>query len=106
MGSNTSSQDQNLISTVQIVVNWVSNLSSKFQLDRTTDEVESTPWWNLGSEMCFSFRYSLLSVFPFFPIFFCFCLFVFFYFFIVTDLGPKNMGPTPSHTREPYNKFI
>ena len=27
-------------------------------------------------------------------------------FFNVTNLGPKNMGPTSSHTREPNIKFI
>ena len=40
MGSNISSRPQNLISTVQIVATWVLNLSSKFQLDQTIDEVD------------------------------------------------------------------
>ena len=40
MGSNTSFQAQNMISTVQIVATWVLNLFSKFQLDQTIDEVD------------------------------------------------------------------
>ena len=38
----TSSRAQNLISTIQLVAIRVSNLSSKFQLDWTTNETEST----------------------------------------------------------------
>ena len=40
LGSNTSSRAQKLISTVPIVATWVLNLSSKFQLDQTIDEVD------------------------------------------------------------------
>ena len=102
MGSNTSFRAQNLIFTVQIVATRVSNLSSKFQLDLTTNEARSIIWWNLGNEMCFSFFFSLLSVFLFSSISFCFC----FCFFIITNLGSKNMGPIPSHTREPNTNSI
>ena len=87
MGSNTSSWVQNPISTIQIVATWVSNLSSKFQLNQTKDEVRSTLWWNLDSEMYFSFLSFLLSVF--------------FIIIIVIDLGPNNMGLALSHTRKP-----
>ena len=102
MDSNIGSWAQNMISTIYIVATWISNISSKFQLDLTTDEARSVIWWNLGNEMCFSFLFSLISIFLFSPISFCFCL----CFFIVTDLGPKNMGPIPSHTREPNTNSI
>ena len=51
------------------------------------------------------FFFSLFSSlhFSFFPNLF---LFLFLFFFIVTDLGPKNMGPIPSHTREPNTNSI
>ena len=39
--SNTGARAQNLIFTVQIVATRVSNISSKFQLDWTTDEAGS-----------------------------------------------------------------
>ena len=42
----------------------------------------------LLSSLCFSFPQSLY-------------VFVYLFIFIVTDLAPKNMGPTPSHTRGP-----
>ena len=44
------SESPNLISTVQNEDQWVTNLSSKFQVDRSTDEAGSDLWWNLGSE--------------------------------------------------------
>ena len=40
----------NPIFTVQNEDQWVRNLSSKFQVDRPTEEAESNLWWNLGSE--------------------------------------------------------
>ena len=101
IGSNTSSRAQNPISTIQIVAIWVLNLFSKFQLDQTIDEVGSACWWNLGK--CVVFFLSLLFyLFFFFPIYFIFC----FCFLNVTDLGPKHMGPTPSHKREPKKSPI
>ena len=79
MGSNTDSQAQNMISTVQIVATRVLNLSSKFQLDQTTNEAGSTLWWNRGNEMCFSFPSYIFSVFPFpYPF-----LFLFIYLFLL-----------------------
>ena len=63
MGSKTSSQAQNLIFTVQSVATRVLNLSSKFQLDRTTDEAGSTCWWNMGR--CVFFLFLLFSLFFF-----------------------------------------
>ena len=42
--------------------------------------------------LCFSFPLSLF-------------VFVYLFIFIVIDLGPKNMGPTSSHTRKPNIKF-
>ena len=86
MGSNTSSWVQNPISIVNIEDTWAMNLSSKFQLDRTTDEVGSAYWWNLDKCVFFSFFSSLRF---------------FIYLFIVIDLGPNNMGLTLSHTRKP-----
>ena len=90
MGSNISSRPQNLISTVQIVATWVSNLFSKFQLNRTIDEVITAHWWNLGSEMRFFSLFLLFSLF-FFPIPF--------FFFNATDLVPKHMGPSSDYVR-------
>ena len=92
-GNNINSPSQNLISTVQIVDTWVLNLSSKFQLNRTTDEVDllvDEIWTN-------AFFLSLFSSLCFFFLDFFFS----FVFFNVTNLVPKHMGPTPSHTREP-----
>ena len=40
----------NPISTVQNENQWVTNLSSKFQVDRPIDKAGSDIWWNLGSE--------------------------------------------------------
>ena len=44
------SRSPNLIFTVQNEYQWVMNLSSKFQVDRPTDEAGSDLWWNLGNE--------------------------------------------------------
>ena len=72
-----------MISTVQIVATWVSNLFSKFQLNRTIDEVITAHWWNLGSEMRFFSLFLLFSLF-FFPIPF--------FFFQCNWLGPQAYG--------------
>ena len=87
IGSNTSSRAPNLIFTVQIVATRVSNLSSKFQLDQTTDEAGSTLWWNLGSEMCFSFLSSLLF---FFFLFQSLSIYYYYYYYYCNWLGPQE----------------
>ena len=95
-GSNMSSQIQNMISTVQIVATRVSNISSKFLLDRTTDEARSACWWNLGR--CIFFLSLLFSLFFFFLIYS-------FFFLKCNLLGPQAYG-AHSITYEGAQQFL
>ena len=71
----------NLISTVQNEDQWVTNLYSKFQIDRPTDKAESNFLWNLGSEEKTEF-FSLTSKWWFSP----------FSLFSPTSSGCKKIG--------------
>ena len=62
----------NPISTVPNEDQWVTNLSSKFQVDRPIDKAESDLWWNLGSEkknwiFLSNFKMVVLPFLSFFP---------------------------------------
>ena len=63
--------------------------------DRLFDEI-----WAMKCVFPFSFFFSLIFIFSQSPSIFVFL------FFIITDLGPKNMGPTPLHMREPNKSLL
>ena len=62
----------NPISIVPNEDQWVTNLSSKFQVDQPTDKAGSDLWWNLGSEkknwiFLSNFKMVVLPFLSFFP---------------------------------------
>ena len=63
--------------------------------DQLFDEI-----WAVRCVFPFSLLFSLFFLFQYLSVF------VYLFIFIITNLGPKNMGPTPSHMREPNNVYI